>query len=92
MTTKKSTYAEDPDIDFLYVHCREYRESFAAPFLLGMIGLLATQNLEQHAIDYFADHCEDLGKAGPDSIFGRGLALMGEPEEKDVIVTETKSK
>lgn len=76
-------YAEDEGIDFSAFTAGMVGTSFAAPFLLGMIGLLVTRNpnlTQQQAIEYFAAHCEDLGKAGPDSIYGRGLALMGNPE------------
>lgn len=77
---KKSTYAEDPDIDFSMFTAGKPGTSFASPFLLGMIGLLATKNrdiTQQQAIDYFALHCEDLGVK---KIYGRGLPIMGDPE------------
>lgn len=82
---KKSTYAEDPDIDFCMYTAGNTGTSFAAPFVLGMIGLLVTRNpdlTQQQVIDYFAEHCEALGSK---KTFGRGLALMSEPKTKVVL-------
>ncbi len=77
---KKSTYAEDLDIDFSMFTAGNTGTSFASPFLLGLIGLLVTRNpdlSQQNAIDYFAAHCEDLGNK---NVYGRGVPTMGDPK------------
>jgi hypothetical protein len=82
---KKSTYAEDTDIDFSMYTAGNTGTSFAAPFLLGMIGLLRCKYpkiTQEEIIEYFTKSCENLGSI---KIFGRGLALMGESKIKVVL-------
>lgn len=81
---KKSTYAEDPDIDFCMFTAGNSGTSFAAPFLLGLIGLLVCKNpnlTQEQAYQYLKNHCQNLGNK---EVFGWGLPILGEP------VTEVK--
>ena len=85
---KKSTYAEDDIIDFTCYTAGMAGTSFAAPFFAGMAGLLRCKNpriSQQGVVDYFSEHCEDLGAKGKDKVYGRGLAKMGEPIKTIVI-------
>lgn len=75
-------YAEDEGIDFSAFTAGRVGTSFAAPFLLGMIGLRRCKHpdiSQEEVIEYFTEHCEKLGSK---KIYGRGLALMGEPKTK----------
>ena len=66
--------------------------SFAAPWLCGMACLVddffldrTGQALSRAAmVQFFKDHCQDIGKAGKDNKSGFGLVVLPEPEEIDI--------
>lgn len=71
--------AEGEGIDFSMFHGIMPGTSFSAPFLLGMIGLLAgeyPQLTQEEAYGYLKSHCLSLGKR---EVFGWGLPILGEP-------------
>lgn len=83
-------------IDFCMFTGFQPGTSFAAPFLLGMIGLLRCRYgrslTQDQAYAYLRDHAEDMRDDGKDHYTGWGLPILGDPEEdyfggEDMIVT-----
>ena len=66
--------------------------SYAAPWLCGMACLVDELFLQKTGrplsragmVQFFRDHCEDIGEAGRDSCSGFGLVVLPEPGEIDI--------
>lgn len=89
---KRSTYAEDEDIDFIAYTAGMSGTSFSAPFACGMAGLVVQQypNYTQNGVyQYFKTHCEDIGQPGKDSVNGWGLLVLGEAPRIELPSTPT---
>lgn len=73
---KKSTYAEDPDLDFCMFTAGNSGTSFASPFLLGQIGLIICNSpgfTQDQVYAYLKRICKNIGKR---EVFGWGLPVL----------------